>query len=708
MAPMASYRYVSPLRPGQRPQPPPSSASRLRTPGVSLRFGDRGGRLRPSTLSADSGAHGVVQSERKPEQYARPRVRAPVLRLGLRVLVDGGLEGTIRFTGEVEYAKGAAPRACPPRTPAPGSGQTIRCEQCVVSVASCSSRRCAQLRAVSSPNAARRRCAGDFVGVELDDPLGKNNGTVKGVRYFSCKPKHGLFVRPYDVEVRARQTLMQLNAISRVAVLLQVIDVYGKRRGSASSSGSGTSVGEGLSSKHDDSTERDDSLVRSPAGAERPRIKHDDSPVHSPTGGAGRRQAPKDAVATPRAVSHTRRFGESPAQHVGAATDEAKQTARPNLSTRVPLRTDEPAQQPSSTTFLTQDEAPEEEESYVQPAEPELRRDERPPTQEEEESYVQPAEPEPRRDERPAKSSDQAVVSDDVSDDSGYVALPGDYADTDAIHANVLAEGGASELSSDSDDGEQGFKPQFGRQAEEPSEPGANDADDGVAQRSELLGGGEGDDEDAMGGAMRRRRDHGDVGRKAMSREAQRAEGKQEEPEALTADGQCLKSVLSEGSGEVARPGDIVVVHYVGQLLDGRGTTIDNSRWHEEPFEFRLGEGDVIAGWDVCVATMRAGETARLLVGPEYAYGEEGVPPQIPPNASLSFDIDLLRIERATLGRRCFSFAMEWLPILLVLLLVVLAAYALYADLSRPSSVLLDKLRRVTREDDFDDHGDEM
>src|SRR3989344_7523995 len=93
------------------------------------------------------------------------------------------------------------------------------------------------------------------------------------------------------------------------------------------------------------------------------------------------------------------------------------------------------------------------------------------------------------------------------------------------------------------------------------------------------------------------------------------------------------------GEGPLAEPGDVVTVHYVGRLPDGR--VFDSSRDRNISFSFILGSGQVIRGWDEGFNGMRVGGKRQLIIAPDYAYGESGVG-AIPPNSTLFFEVELL------------------------------------------------------------------
>jgi FKBP-type peptidyl-prolyl cis-trans isomerase FkpA len=99
---------------------------------------------------------------------------------------------------------------------------------------------------------------------------------------------------------------------------------------------------------------------------------------------------------------------------------------------------------------------------------------------------------------------------------------------------------------------------------------------------------------------------------------------------------------ITAGTGDLAKAGDRVSVHYVGTLTDG--SKFDSSRDRNQPFQFVLGQGQVIKGWDQGVAGMKVGEKRKLTIPPAMAYGPQGRPPKIPPNATLVFEVELLAI----------------------------------------------------------------
>ncbi|KAJ8658311.1 FK506-binding protein 1 [Lichtheimia ornata] len=100
---------------------------------------------------------------------------------------------------------------------------------------------------------------------------------------------------------------------------------------------------------------------------------------------------------------------------------------------------------------------------------------------------------------------------------------------------------------------------------------------------------------------------------------------------------------LSAGDGQnFPKKGDKVTIHYTGTLTNGN--KFDSSRDRKEPFQCTIGVGQVIRGWDEGVTQLSVGQRAKLTCTPDYAYGPRGFPPIIPPNSTLVFDVELLKI----------------------------------------------------------------
>jgi hypothetical protein len=110
----------------------------------------------------------------------------------------------------------------------------------------------------------------------------------------------------------------------------------------------------------------------------------------------------------------------------------------------------------------------------------------------------------------------------------------------------------------------------------------------------------------------------------------------------LTEDGLVSKVIIRPGTGPQPKEGDRVAVIYEGKLRSN-GLRFDSSKNAEKPFEFTIGQR-VIRGWSIGVATMQVGELATFTIAPEYGYGNQGKQPNVPPDATLVFEIELLEI----------------------------------------------------------------
>ncbi|KAL1020979.1 hypothetical protein UPYG_G00007150 [Umbra pygmaea] len=101
---------------------------------------------------------------------------------------------------------------------------------------------------------------------------------------------------------------------------------------------------------------------------------------------------------------------------------------------------------------------------------------------------------------------------------------------------------------------------------------------------------------------------------------------------------------ITPGDGQTfPKKGQTCIVHYVGSLTDG--TKFDSSRDRGKAFRFKIGNKEVIRGWDEGVAQMSVGQRATLTCTPDFAYGSKGHPGIIPPHATLRFDVELIGLE---------------------------------------------------------------
>jgi peptidylprolyl isomerase len=121
-----------------------------------------------------------------------------------------------------------------------------------------------------------------------------------------------------------------------------------------------------------------------------------------------------------------------------------------------------------------------------------------------------------------------------------------------------------------------------------------------------------------------------------------KAEGTMEGKSETTASGLQYVDV-KPGTGPSPQAGQTAVVHYTGWLADGK--KFDSSKDRGKPFSFRVGQGQVIKGWDEGVVTMKVGGTRKLIIPPNLAYGAAGAGGVIPPNATLTFEVELLDVK---------------------------------------------------------------
>jgi FKBP-type peptidyl-prolyl cis-trans isomerase len=115
------------------------------------------------------------------------------------------------------------------------------------------------------------------------------------------------------------------------------------------------------------------------------------------------------------------------------------------------------------------------------------------------------------------------------------------------------------------------------------------------------------------------------------------------EPQEKTTASGLKYTDLQEGTGDEARAGKNVEVHYTGWLEDG--TKFDSSKDRNQPFRFSLGAGQVIRGWDEGVAGMKVGGRRKLTIPSDLGYGARGAGGVIPPNATLIFEVELLGVK---------------------------------------------------------------
>jgi peptidylprolyl isomerase len=125
---------------------------------------------------------------------------------------------------------------------------------------------------------------------------------------------------------------------------------------------------------------------------------------------------------------------------------------------------------------------------------------------------------------------------------------------------------------------------------------------------------------------------------------AQEKDKGQDEPKFMTTTSGLKYADVKVGTGDEAKKGDKVEVHYTGTLPDGK--KFDSSLDRKEPFSFTVGAGMVIKGWDEGIAGMKVGGKRKLIIPPDLAYGNRAIGGVIPANATLHFDVELVSIKK--------------------------------------------------------------
>jgi FKBP-type peptidyl-prolyl cis-trans isomerase len=134
------------------------------------------------------------------------------------------------------------------------------------------------------------------------------------------------------------------------------------------------------------------------------------------------------------------------------------------------------------------------------------------------------------------------------------------------------------------------------------------------------------------------------VGVRAQDKPAEKGLDQLKKGDAVTTGSGLKVTVVEESKNPGAQNGDVVWVHYTGKLQDG-GKQFDSSIGGK-PYKLTLGKGEVIAGWDEGLVGMKVGEKRQLVIPPALAYKEKGSPPDIGPNATLVFDVEMIGIAR--------------------------------------------------------------